>query len=49
MILIIMYNTVMMVIDVFIKECSWKEVSCSTTDDAVSLIRANAEYMANTE
>ena len=51
MILIIVYNTVVMTINVIIKACSWKEVSCSTTGDALSLslIKANAEHMANTK
>ena len=47
MTVIIVYNTVVIIINIIIKACSWKEVSCSMTGDALSLIRANAEHMAN--
>jgi hypothetical protein len=47
MALIIVYNTVMMIINIIIKACSWKKINCSMTGDALSLIRANVEHMAD--
>jgi len=48
MILIIVYNTVMMIINKIIKACSLKKISCSMTGDTLhSLIKANVEHMAN--